>query len=82
MTTDTAKEVYKGIANTVIPIIATSTGNPLLGKIAQIGVDTALGSGIKKKRKTTNIKSSSSNSIHGVSQIVKSRLQSGSFERL
>ena len=82
MTSDAAKEVYEGIAKTVIPIIATSTGNPLLVKIAQIGVDTALGSGIKKKRKTTNIKSSSSNLIHGVPQIIKSRLQGGSFERL
>ena len=66
----------------MIPIIATFTGNPLLGKITQIGVDTALGSGIKKKRKTTNTKSSSSNLIHGVPQIIKSKLQSGSFERL
>ena len=57
LTSDTAKKIYKGVADTVIPIIATSTGNPMLGKIAQIGVDSALGSGIKKKHKSTNIKS-------------------------
>ena len=82
LTSDTAKDVYKGIADTVIPIIATSTGNPMLGQIAKIGVETALGSGIKKKLKTTNIKSKSSNLIHGVPQVIKSRLQGGSFKGL
>ena len=85
LTSDTAKQVYKGVADTVIPIIATSTGNPMLGQIAKIGVDTALGSGLKKKRlqkKTTNIKSNSSNLIHGVPQVIKSRLQGGSFKGL
>ena len=85
LSSDTAKDVYKGIADTVIPIIATSTGNPMLGQIAKIGVDTALGSGLKKKRlqkKTTNIKSNSSNLINGVPQVIKSRLQGGSFKGL
>ena len=48
LTSDSAKKIYKGVADTVIPIIATSSGNPMLGKIAQIGIDSALGSGIKK----------------------------------
>ena len=85
LSSDSAKDVYKSIADTVIPIIATSTGNPVLGQIAKIGVDTALGSGLKKKRlqkKTTNIKSNSSNLINGVPQVIKSRLQGGSFKGL
>ena len=52
----------------------------MLGKIAQIGVETALGSGIKKKLKTTKIKSIFSNFIHGVPQVIKSRLQGGSLK--
>ena len=79
LTSDTAKKIYKGVADTVIPIIATSTGNPMLGKIAQIGVDSALGGGIKKKHNSTNIKSTSSNLINGVPQIIKC---GGSFKGL
>ena len=79
LTSDTAKKIYKGVADTVIPIIATSTGNPMLGKIAQIGVDSALGSGIKKKHNSTNIKSTSTNLLNGVPQIIKC---GGSFKGL
>ena len=60
MTVSTAKWVYKGIANTIIQTIATSTGQTLLGQVAKIGVDSALGSGLKKtrmKRFTKKIKS-------------------------
>ena len=71
LTSDSAKQIYKGVANTVIPIIATSSGNPMLGKTAQIGVDSALGSGIKKTHKSTNIKSTSTNLLNGVPQIIK-----------
>ena len=79
LTSDSAKQIYKGVANTVIPIIATSTGNPMLGKIAQIGIDSALGNGIKKKHKSTNIKSTSSNLLNGVPQVMKC---GGSFKGL
>ena len=84
LTSDTAKQVYKGVADTVIPIIATSTGNPVLGKIAQIGVDAALGSGLKKKtiKRVLTIKTSGSTLIGGVPQVIKSRLQGGSFKGL
>ena len=79
LTSDTAKKVYKGVADTVIPIIASSSGNPMLGKIAQIGIDSALGNGIKKKHKSTNIKSTSSNLLNGVPQVIKC---GGSFKGL
>ena len=82
LTSDTAKDIYKGIADTIIPIIGNATGNPMLSQIAKIGVDTALGSGIKKRLKTRNIKSNSSNLINGVPQVIKSRLQGGSFKGL
>ena len=84
LTSDTAKQVYKGVADTVIPIIATSTGNPVLGKIAQIGVDAALGSGLKKKtiKRGLIIKTSGSTLIGGVPQVIKCRLQGGSFKGL
>ena len=79
LTSDTAKKIYKGVADTVIPIIASSSGNPMLGKIAQIGIDSALGNGIKKKHKSTNIKSTSSNLLNGVPQVIKC---GGSFKGL
>ena len=84
LTSDTAKQVYKGVADTVIPIIASSTGNPVLGKIAQIGVDSALGSGLKKKtiKRGLIIKTSGSTLIGGVPQVIKCRLQGGSFKGL
>ena len=49
LTSDTAKKVYKCILDVAIPIIASSTGNPMLGQVAKIGIDSALGSGLKKK---------------------------------
>ena len=66
------------------PIIASSTGNPILGQIAKVGVDAALGSGIKKKttKRGLTIKTSGSTLIGGVPQVIKSRLQGGSFKRL
>ena len=84
LTSDTAKKVYKGISDVAIPIIATSTGNPLLGQVAKIGVDAALGSGIKKKttKRGLTIKTSGSTLIGGVPQVIKSRLQGGSFKGL
>ena len=82
MTSNTAKQVYKGIADTVIPII--SSENPILGQIAKVGVDSALGSGLKKKRskRVSTIKTSGSTLIGGVPQVIKSRLQGGSFKGL
>ena len=47
LTSPVAKTIYKGVADTVIPII--SSENPILGQIAKSGVDQALGSGLKKK---------------------------------
>ena len=86
LTSDTAKNIYKEVSNIAIPLIAASTGNPLLGQIAKVGADTAIdsiGSGLKKNRRlSTNIKSSSSTLIAGVPQIVKSRSQGGSFKGL
>ena len=84
LTSDTAKNVYKGISDVAIPIIATSTGNPLLGQVAKIGVDAALGSGLKKKiiKRGLTIKTSGSTLIGGVPQVIKSRLQGGSFKGL
>ena len=84
LTSDTAKQVYKGVADTVIPIIATTTGNPVLGQIAKIGVDAALGSGLKKKtiKRGLTIKTSGSTLIGGVPQVIKCRLQGGSFKGL
>ena len=84
LTSDTAKKVYKGISDVAIPIIATSTGNPLLGQVAKIGVDAALGSGLKKKiiKRGLTIKTSGSTLIGGVPQVIKSRLQGGSFKGL
>ena len=77
LTSDTAKKIYKGVADIAIPIIATSTGNPLIGKVSQIAVDAALGGSLHKKRKTTNIKSNTSTLIHGVPQFI-----GGSFKGL
>ena len=84
LTSDTAKKVYKGISDVAIPIIASSTGNPILGQIAKVGVDAALGSGIKKKttKRGLTIKTSGSTLIGGVPQVIKSRLQGGSFKGL
>ena len=84
LTSDTAKKVYKGISDVAIPIIASSTGNPILGQIAKVGVDAALGSGIKKKttKRGLTIKTSGSTLICGVPQVIKSRLQGGSFKGL
>ena len=84
LTNDTAKKVYKGISDVAIPIIATSTGNPLLGEVAKIGVDAALGNGLKKKtiKRGLTIKTSGSTLIGGVPQVIKSRLQGGSFKGL
>ena len=84
LTSDTAKKVYKGISDVAIPIIATSTGNPLLGQVAKIGVDSALGNGLKKKtiKRGLTIKTSGSTLIGGVPQVIKSRLQGGSFKGL
>ena len=82
LTSDTAKDVYKGIANSVIPII--SSENPVLGQIAKVGVDAALRSGLRKKTIKTGltIKTSGSTLIGGVPQVIKSRLQGGSFKGL
>ena len=84
LTSDSAKQVYKGISDVAIPIIASSTGNPILGQIAKVGVDAALGSGIKKNttKRGLIIKTSSSTLIGGVPQVIKSRLQGGSFKGL
>ena len=82
LTSNTAKQVYKGIADTVIPII--SSENPILGQIAKVGVDAALGSGLKKKtiKRGLIIKTSGSTLIGGVPQVIKCRLQGGSFKGL
>ena len=83
LTSNTAKDVYKGIANAVIPII--SSENPVLGQIAKVGIDSALGSGLKKKtikKRGVMIKTSGSTLIGGVPQVIKSRLQGGSFKGL
>ena len=83
LTSNTAKDVYKGIANAVIPII--SSENPVLGQIAKVGVDAALGSGLnknKKIRRVLTVKTSGSTLIGGVPQVIKSRLQGGSFKGL
>ena len=82
LTSDTAKKVYKGISDVAIPII--SSENPILGKVAKIGVDAALGSGLKKKiiKRGLTIKTSGSTLIGGVPQVIKSRLQGGSFKGL
>ena len=77
LTSDTAKKIYKEVANVAIPIIATSTGQPMLGQVAKIGVDAALGGSLHKKRKTTNIKSNTSTLINGVPQLL-----GGSFKGL
>ena len=77
LTSDTAKKIYKGVADIAIPIIATSTGNPMLGQVAKIGVDSVLGGTLQKKRKTTNIKSNTSTLINGVPQLL-----GGSFKGL
>ena len=77
LTSDTAKKIYKEVANVAIPIIATSTGQPMLGTVAKIGVDAALGGSLHKKRKTTNIKSNTSTLINGVPQLL-----GGSFKGL
>ena len=84
LTSDTAKKVYKGISDVALPIIASSTGNPILGQIAKVGVDAALCSGIKKKttKRGLTIKTSGSTLIGGVPQVIKSRLQGGSFKGL
>ena len=84
LTSDTAKKVYKGISDVAIPIIASSTGNPILGQIAKVGVDAALGSGLKKKttKRGLTIKTSGSTLIGGVPQVIKCRLQGGSFKGL
>ena len=84
LTSDTAKKVYKGISDVAIPIIATSTGNPLLGQVAKIGVDAALGNGLKKKtiKRGLTIKTTNSTLIGGVPQVIKCRLQGGSFKGL
>ena len=84
LTSDTANKVYKGISDVAIPIIATSTGNPLLGQIAKVRVDSALGNGLKKKtiKRGLTIKTSGSTLIGGVPQVIKSRLQGGSFKGL
>ena len=77
LTSNTAKKVYKGLADIAIPIIATASGQPMLGTVAKIGVDAALGGSLHKKRKTTNIKSNTSTLIHGVPQFI-----GGSFKGL
>ena len=83
LTSDTAKKIYKEVANVAIPIIATSTGQPLLGQVAKIGIDGVLGGKLKKlkQKRTTNIKSSSSTLINGVPQLLQNR-QGGSFKGL
>ena len=80
LTSDTAKKIYKGISNVAIPII--SSENPVLGQVAQIGVDSALGNGLKKKKRGLTIKTRGSTLIGGVPQVIKSRLQGGSFKGL
>ena len=76
LTSNTAKKVYKGLADIAIPIIATSTGNPMLGTVSKIAVDAALG-GSLHKRKSTNIKSNTSSLLNGVPQLL-----GGSFKGL
>ena len=78
LTSDTAKKIYKEVANVAIPIIATASGQPMLGQVAKIGVDSVLGGTLQKKRKTTNIKSNTSTLINGVPQL----LLGGSFKGL
>ena len=70
LTSNTAKKVYKGLADIAIPIIATASGQPMLGQVAKIGVDSVLGGTLQKKRKTTNIKSNTSTLINGVPQLL------------
>ena len=72
----TAKQVYKVLADTAIPLIKTQ--NPILGTVMQVGVDSALGSGLKRRKPLPNIKSSTSNLINGVPQVIKIR-NGGSF---
>ena len=81
LTSDTAKKIYKEVSNVAIPLIAASTGNPMLGQVAKIGIDSALGSGLKKKRCPTNIKSINSTLLNGVPQLIQSRT-GGSFKTL
>ena len=81
LTSDTAKKIYKEVSNVAIPLIASSTGNPMLGQIAKIGIDSAMGSGLKKKRCPTNIKSINSTLLNGVPQLIQSRT-GGSFKSL
>ena len=64
---------------TAIPLIKTQ--NPILGTVMQVGVDSALGSGLKRKKPLPNIKSSTSNLINGVPQVIKIR-NGGSFREL
>ena len=78
LTSDTAKKIYKGVADIAIPIISTASGQPMLGQVAKIGVDSVLGGTLQKKRKTTNIKSNTSTLINGVPQL----LLGGSFKGL
>ena len=79
LTSGTAKQVYKVLADTAIPLIKTQ--NPILGTVMQVGVDSALGSGLKRKKPLPNIKSSTSNLINGVPQVIKIR-NGGSFREL
>ena len=79
LTSGTAKQVYKVLADTAIPLIKTQ--NPILGTVMQVGVDSALGSGLKRKKPLPNIKSPTSNLINGVPQVIKIR-NGGSFREL
>ena len=76
LTSPVAKTIYKGVADTVIPII--SSENPILGQIAKSGVDQALGSGLKKKiaNRQRRIKTMDSTLIGGVPQTING----GSFK--
>ena len=79
LTSGTAKQVYKVLADTAIPLITTQ--NPILGSVMKVGVDSALGSGLKRKKPLPNIKSSTSSLINGVPQVIKIR-NGGSFREL
>ena len=79
LTSDTAKKVCKVLADTAISLITTQ--NPVLGSVMKSGVDSALGSGLRRKKPLPNIKSSTSSLINGVPQVIKIR-NGGSFREL
>ena len=68
LTSGTAKKNYRGIAD----VGSVAIGQPELGAVANIGIDAALGSGLKKKRlyRKKNTMCEGSTLINGVPTVI------------